>query len=148
MSILFPGSNERITKVEQVTGQQIIENLQILTVDSIILHDQFDFDGNFDNDIALLRLTRSAELSSSVGTVCLPEIEDSEYKDHLNFLNILIGLLYLIGLTQSLIMVYPAVVISFYYRCVIILTRTCWDSQGYNYTIRHNLFKKLYKHLK
>ncbi len=78
----FIGSNERITSVEQVTGRQIVENFQILTVDNIILHDQFDFDGNFDNDIALLRLGQSAELSSSVGTICLPEMEDSEYNHH------------------------------------------------------------------
>ncbi|XP_072016604.1 complement factor B-like isoform X2 [Amphiura filiformis] len=73
--IIAVGSNERITSVDQVTGKQLVEDLQILTIaaNGIISHELFDVGVNYDYDIALLRLSTIPKLGSKVGTICLPE---------------------------------------------------------------------------
>lgn len=45
------------------------------SVDRIILHPDFQAD-NYDNDIALLRLSQGAELNDLIQPVCLPRLQD------------------------------------------------------------------------
>ena len=75
--VLYPGSHERIEDLERV--QRPEEDLQILQVAEIIKHEQYNAT-TYDYDIALLRLKRQVEISTTVKTVCLPESGEEKSK--------------------------------------------------------------------